>query len=210
MVLSTALFDKPAFKNVICNGLILAEDGKKFSKRLDNFVPPADFVINMVPMQSECILLVHLLHMENHLNLMKNIFQEINSKYIQWFNCNKFFIEHLTKYQKDGNIFNINAYKKSTNVIDNWILSRLGSMINQINLLMNEYTFYKVKPEIMDFIEDLTNWYIKFNRNRLRGRYCDSNEQGQALSTLYQSLSYCSVKLQLHLCHFYRRHFIKL
>jgi isoleucyl-tRNA synthetase len=40
MVLSTALFDKPAFKNLVCNGLVLAADGKKMSKRLQNYPDP--------------------------------------------------------------------------------------------------------------------------------------------------------------------------
>lgn len=44
MVLSTALFDKPAFKNLICNGLVLAEDGKKMSKRLRNYPDPAELL----------------------------------------------------------------------------------------------------------------------------------------------------------------------
>lgn len=44
MVLSTALFDKPAFQNLICNGLVLAEDGKKMSKRLQNYPPPTDII----------------------------------------------------------------------------------------------------------------------------------------------------------------------
>jgi isoleucyl-tRNA synthetase len=44
MVLATALFDKPAFKNLICNGLVLAEDGKKMSKRLKNYPNPMDVV----------------------------------------------------------------------------------------------------------------------------------------------------------------------
>jgi len=45
MVLSTALFDKPAFKNVIVNGLVLAEDGRKMSKRLKNYPDPV-FMLN--------------------------------------------------------------------------------------------------------------------------------------------------------------------
>lgn len=44
MVLSTALFGKPAFKNLICNGLVLAEDGKKMSKSKKNFPPPKDLI----------------------------------------------------------------------------------------------------------------------------------------------------------------------
>jgi isoleucyl-tRNA synthetase len=46
MVLSTALFGKPAFKNLICNGLVLAEDGKKMSKRLKNYPSPMEVVDN--------------------------------------------------------------------------------------------------------------------------------------------------------------------
>lgn len=44
MVLSTALFGKPAFRNLICNGLVLAEDGKKMSKSLQNYPPPMDVI----------------------------------------------------------------------------------------------------------------------------------------------------------------------
>lgn len=44
MVLSTALFDKPAFQNLICNGLVLGEDGKKLSKRLKNYSPPTEII----------------------------------------------------------------------------------------------------------------------------------------------------------------------
>lgn len=46
MVLSTALFDKPAFKNLICNGLVLAEDGKKMSKSLRNYPSPLEVIDN--------------------------------------------------------------------------------------------------------------------------------------------------------------------
>lgn len=44
MVLSTALFGKPAFRNLICNGLVLAEDGKKMSKRLKNYPSPMEVI----------------------------------------------------------------------------------------------------------------------------------------------------------------------
>ncbi len=77
---------------------------------------------------------------------------------------------------------------ESSNVTDNWILSRLGEIVNNINSAMNDYLLYKVKPELLEFVEDLINWYIKFNRNRLRGRFCDNKEQGRALSTLYRVL----------------------
>lgn len=184
-VLSTALFDKPVFKNVICSGLILADDGKKFSKRLGNFVSP----IGVCDEFSADALRMYLVgspaaHGEAFKFDAEKI-KEILAKYYQWFNALKFLLEHTIKFQKDGNTFDVNSYKLSDNIMDKWIISRVGTLLINVKSAMDNYTFYKVKQEILDFIEDLTNWYIKFNRNRLRGRYCDNIEQGKALSTLY-------------------------
>lgn len=185
-VLSTALLDKPAFKNVICSGLILAEDGKKFSKRLGNFIPP----MQVCEQYGSDALRLYLsgspaAHAESF-QFNKEHLKDINAKYYQWYNSLKFLLEHIVKFQKDGHTFDINAYQSSVNVMDNWILSRVRSLLVNVETAMENYTFYKVKPEILEFIEDLTNWYIKFNRNRLRGRFCTLEEQGQAISTLYR------------------------
>lgn len=186
MVLSTALFDKPAFKNVICSGLILASDGKKFSKRLGNFVSPLESCNEYGADALRLYLTGSAAAHGEPFQFNKEHIKEICAKYFQLFNSFKFLIENLIKYEKDGNKFNIDAYINNNNVMDNWILARLRSVLNNIGNCMVDHEFYKVKGEILDFIEDLTNWYIKFNRNRLRGRYCDVDEQNQALSTLYR------------------------
>lgn len=188
MVISTALFNKPAFKNVICNGLILADDGKKFSKRLANYTNPIELcdkygadAIRLYTLGSPAA------HGEAfHFNI-KHI-EEINGKFYQLVNGLKFLIEHLTKFHKDGNVFDYNNYKDNDNITDNWILAKTSQLIKNINDTVNNYIFYKAKNEILDFIEDLTNWYIKFNRNRLRGRFCDIDEQHKALATLFTVL----------------------
>jgi isoleucyl-tRNA synthetase len=213
-VISTALWNIPAYKHVICNGLILAKDGQKFSKRLANFVPPLT-VCNKIG--ADALRMYFIGSPASHgssFTFKEESIEQINFKYYQWLNGVKFFIEHHTKYCKDGNVFSLNDafvnpyfsqssliekskdsqksvlddYKKSINVTDNWILSRVGNLIANIDSAMSSYLIYKVKLEIMDFIEDLVNWYIKFNRNRFRGRYCDGSEQGRALSTLYRVL----------------------
>jgi isoleucyl-tRNA synthetase len=185
MVLSTALFDKPPFKNVICSGLILAEDGKKFSKRLGNFVHPVTVCNNYGTDALRLYLLGSPAAHADAFQFNEEKIKEILVKYYQWYNCTRLLIENIIKYTLDGNNFDVNAYKNSNNIMDKWILSRIGTLITKINNAMDNYTFYKVKPEILGFIEDLTNWYIKFNRNRLRGRDCDMDETGEALSTLY-------------------------
>lgn len=188
LVLSTALFDKPAFKNVVCAGLILAPDGKKFSKRHGNGVSPFTLCEQY---GSDAIRLYvtgsPAAHGDSLLFDDSKII-EISGKLYQWLNAVKFFIEHTIKFQKDGYKFDLNAYQSSTNIMDKWILARLRTTLANIESHMAKYTFYKVKQVILDFIEELINWYIKFNRNRLKGRFCDKQEQSQALSTLYRVL----------------------
>jgi len=188
MVLSTAIFNKPAYKTVICNGLILAADGKKLSKRHGNFIDPNELIKEYGADAMRMYLISSPAAHADSFKFNKEDIAAVVRKYIQWFNGFKFLLEHIIKYNKDGNHFNINDYQASTNMMDNWILARIKTVISNIETEMSNYRVYKVMPEIMDFIEDLTNWYIKFNRNRLRGRFCTSNEQGQAISTLYYVL----------------------
>ena len=188
MVLSIAIFDKPAFKNVVCCGLILAPDGKKFSKRHGNGVNPLD-LCNEYGADAMRLYLTGspAAHADSFMFDTSKI-TDISSKYYQLFNAVKFFIEHVIKFHKDSNQFEPNLYKSSKNVMDQWILARLRTTLFNIESTMDKYMFYKVKPEILDFIEELINWYVKFNRNRLKGRYCNKTEQGEALSTLFRVL----------------------
>jgi isoleucyl-tRNA synthetase len=185
MVISTALFNKPAFKNVICSGLILADDGKKFSKRLGNYVDPLELCNTYGADAIRLYLTGSPAAHGDAFQFNVNNIRDINGKYIQWLNALKFLIEHTIKFQKDGNVFALDAYKTSTNIMDLWIISRVKTLLINVEMAMNSYMIYKVKPEILDFIEDFTNWYIKFNRNRLRGRFCHVDEQCQALSVLH-------------------------
>lgn len=185
-VLSTALFNKPAYKNVVCSGLILAEDGKKFSKRLGNFTHPIT-ICNDFGADSLRMYLIG--SPAAHAETFKfDSSAEVSGKYFQWFNSVKFLIEHLIKFEKDGHQLDIKKYMEENNVMDSWILSKVRSIIHNISDAMNNYTVYKVKPEIMDFIENLTNWYLKFNRNRFRGRFTTLDDQNKALNTLYHVL----------------------
>jgi len=185
-VLSTALFNKPAYKNVVCSGLILADDGKKFSKRLGNFTHPITICNNF---GADPLRMYLIGSPAAHAETFKfDLSTEISAKYFQWFNSVKFLIEHLIKFEKDGHYLDIKKYMESDNVMDRWILSKVRSIINNINEAMHNYTIYKVKPEIMNFIENLTNWYLKFNRNRFRGRFSVLEDQSKALSTLYHVL----------------------
>lgn len=187
MVLSTALFNKPAFKNVICTGLILAPDGQKFAKRLGNYIPP-DKVFNGVGADALRLYLISSPAVRaESFKFNEDDIGSVWKKLFQLFNGFKFFLEHSTRFTKNGHKFDIDAYKRSTNVMDIWILARVRTALLEISNSTKEFKLYKIYPEVMKFIEDLTNWYIKFNRNRLKGRNCTTEEQIQTLSTLYQT-----------------------
>ena len=72
--------------------------------------------------------------------------------------------------------------------MDNWILARTGTLISKIREYMDQYIIYKVYPEIQAYIEDLANWYTKFNRIRMKGRGISREEQGMSLSTCWNTL----------------------
>lgn len=190
LIESTAVLDTVPFKNCICAGLILAEDGKKFSKRLNNFVPPQTVLDKYGADALRLYLVGSPAANAESFKFSEEGVQLINRKLYQFYNGCKLYVNYLTKYEKDGYTFDKQFYKKSdkpVNVMDQWILSKVGSICDKIRLYMDSYKVYKVPKQIFDFIEELTNWYIKFNRNRLRGRktVCDRDEQHVALSVLY-------------------------
>jgi len=188
LVLSTALFDKPPFKNVICCGLVLDETGKKISKKLGNFVHP---ITILQKYGADAVRLYLAGSPAAHGESFKFVGSEIEiigRKLYQLYNGVKFFLEHYTNFIKDGGTFDPNSYLNSDNITDRWILSRVQTTVNNIDHYINLYTVHKVTSEILLFIEDLINWYIKLNRNRLNGRISNSEDRNCALSTLYKVL----------------------
>ena len=77
---------------------------------------------------------------------------------------------------------------KSKNVMDCWILSFTQSLLKMVHKEMSEYHLYNVTPKLVKFVDNLTNWYVRFNRKRLKGDTIDSNDCLRALETLYSVL----------------------
>lgn len=191
LVLSSALFDKPPYQNVICTGLILAEDGRKFAKKLGNYSSPLE-ILDKYGADSLRLYLTGSVaaHADSFKFINKDI-ENILKKLVQFMNGYKFLIEHYTKFIKDDFKFDPTAYSKTTNIMDKWILARVQNLSKKISTCLNKYEVHHATSEFLDMIEDLTNWYIKFNRNRIRRRNCNIDEQTNALSTLW----YCYLQL---------------
>ncbi|MBC7430129.1 MAG: class I tRNA ligase family protein, partial [Bacteriovorax sp.] len=196
-VLSAALFDKPAFKNVIVNGMVLAKDGKKMSKRLRNYTPP-DELIETFGADALRLFLINsgLVRAEELRFTDEGVKDMVRRALLPWYNSFKFFSTYAAV---DG--FKLAQGKEvrsdrtqSDNILDKWILSKLQTLIKNVNHEMQNYRLYNVVPELFNFIEDLTNWYIRLNRARFWGDGL-TDDKCAAYSTLYTALRELTISM---------------
>jgi isoleucyl-tRNA synthetase len=184
LVLSTALYDKPAFKNVIVNGIVMAEDGKKMSKRLRNFTPP-DILMEDYGADALRLYLINsgLVKAEEQRFADSGVKDMVRRALLPWYNSFKFL---QTYADIDGWRASTQA-PLSSNITDQWVLSRAQSLLSKVTREMAEYKLYNVVPALFEFIEELTNWYIRLNRARFWEDGMSADKQA-AYQTLYHTL----------------------
>lgn len=184
-VLSAALFDKPAFKNVIVNGMVQAADGKKMSKRLKNYTEP-DVLMEQFGADALRLTFITsgLVKGEELKFTDDGVKDMVRRALLPWYNSFKFFNTYAAV---DGWSAKDNL-KFGDNILDKWILSKLQTLIKNVTTEMESYHLYNVVPQLFTFIEDLTNWYIRLNRRRFWEGKDLSDEKCHAYSTLYLTL----------------------
>lgn len=187
VVLGTHLFGQAPFRNLICNGLVLAADGKKMSKRLKNYPEPglifdqhgAD-ALRLYLINSPVVRADPLKFREDG---VKDVVKDV---LLPWWNSFRFLEAQL---QGD---FVYNAIGSTTpaitNVMDRWILASLQTLLKTVRTEMAAYRLYAVLPPCLRFLESLTNMYIRFNRRRLKGETAEDSEQQSPLNVLFHVL----------------------
>ena len=147
MVLSTALFDRPAFKNLICNGLVLAADGKKMSKSLKNYPDPND-VINKYGADALRLYLINspVVRAEPLRFKEDGVFAVLKDVFLPWYNAYRFLIQNVSRPEVESNITFSPEFDRSKldNPLDNWILAESSSLVGFIKREMREYRLYTV------------------------------------------------------------------
>ncbi|KAL6767828.1 TSI2 [Auxenochlorella protothecoides x Auxenochlorella symbiontica] len=200
MVLSTALFDKPAFKNLICSGLVLAADGKKMSKRLKNYPDPME-VVHKYGADALRLYLINspVVRAETLKFREDGVFGVVKDVFLPWYNAYRFLVQNVRRWEGEtGEAFNpashdYGAASGSTNVLDRWIRAATRSLAAYVHAEMGAYRLYTVVPYLVRFIDDLTNVYVRLNRRRLKGRG-GTRDAGQALAVLFDVLlDVCSI-----------------
>jgi isoleucyl-tRNA synthetase len=190
-ILATALYDKPAFKNVIVNGIVMAEDGKKMSKRLKNYTAP-DELMETFGADAMRLYLINsgLVRAEEMRFADTGVKDMVRRALLPWYNSFKFF----TTYAKIDGWNEKENSKKSDNITDNWVISNLQTLKKNIATEMEAYRLYNVVPALFTFIEDLTNWYIRLNRARFWGDGL-SDDKCAAYTTLHTCIKEVSVAM---------------
>ena len=186
-VISSGLMGKKAFKNVIVNGLILAEDGKKMSKRLKNY-PDPNYIIDTYGADALRLYLISsgVVSGEYLKFSEEGVKDVLKSIILPLWNSFSFFVSY-------ANIDNIDGYDYRSlssdlkNPLDRWILSYLEQLNEEIIEAMEKYELKKSVPPIVVFVEKLTNWYIRRSRRRFWKSENDDDKK-QAYYTLYSVL----------------------
>jgi isoleucyl-tRNA synthetase len=183
-VLSTALTGKPAFKNVIVNGMVMAGDGKKMSKRLQNYTEP-DSIMHDFGADALRLTLINsgLVRGEELRFTDEGVKDMVRRALLPWYNSFKFF---HTYAKVDGWSAEKN-FIQGDNITDQWLISKLQTLTKEVTTEMEGYRLYNVVPQLFTFIEDLTNWYIRLNRRRFWDDTL-SDDKCSAYSALYSAL----------------------
>jgi isoleucyl-tRNA synthetase len=187
LVLSTALFDKPSFKNVVVNGIVLAEDGKKMSKRLKNYPDPVQVIHEIGADPLRAYLINSPVVRAETLRFSETGLKEIvRTVVLPYWNALSFFTTYAIV---DG--FHPGEKKERPVAeraeLDRYILSSLESLVGDVNREMEGYRLYNVVPRLLWFIDVLTNWYIRRSRRRF-WKSDDDADKADAYATLYEVL----------------------
>eukprot|EP01025_Chloroclados_australasicus_P032407 TRINITY_DN32893_c0_g2_i4.p1 TRINITY_DN32893_c0_g2~~TRINITY_DN32893_c0_g2_i4.p1 ORF type:complete len:1193 (+),score=122.61 TRINITY_DN32893_c0_g2_i4:332-3580(+) len=198
MVLSTALFDKPAFKNLVCNGLVLAADGQKMSKSKQNYPDPTLVVdkygadaLRLYLINSPVVRAETLQFQETGVgNVLKDVF-------LPWYNAYRFMVQNAKRWEDEFETQFLPSQvnlDSAQNVLDRWITASSRSLVNFVRTEMDGYRLYTVVPYLVSFIDQLTNMYVRYNRSRLKGKNGKQDTE-MALATLFDVLLKVSITM---------------
>lgn len=190
-VISTAVKGCNPFKNLIVNGIVLAEDGAKMSKRLKNYPDPIFMVDHYSADAVKLYLLNSPIVKAESLKFsevgVKNVVKDV---FLPWFNAYRFLIENIKRLEeKSGEnfVFDSKLRHNATNILDKWIIAANQSLLKHFRVELDNYRLYTIIKQLLSFLVDLNKWYIKLNRQRMKGANGEA-ETRMSLNTLFDVL----------------------
>ncbi len=184
MLLGTALFDQSPYKNVIVNGLVLAEDGRKMSKRLKNYPDPMK-VLDTHGADALRLYMINspIVRAEDLCFSEAGVVNSLRHLLLPWWNAYSFFVTYANI---DGWTPSDEA-TASPHLLDRWILSTLDHLTADVVASMDAYDLQQAVRPLVQFLDDLTNWYIRRSRRRFWKSEDDADKM-HAYQTLHTVL----------------------
>ncbi len=177
---STLLFDRPAYRNVICLGHVMAEDGSKMSKSRGNVVNPWE-VFDSQGADATRWYMFTASPPGNSRRFSTALVAETVRKFMNtlW-NTYSFFVTYanLSDWTPQPD-----APLRPTNLLDRWVLAELNRMVRDVTAAMESYDVLGATRPVADFVDNLSNWYVRLNRRRFW------EGDAEALATLHRVLA---------------------
>lgn len=187
-VLSVGIFDSESFKNVITTGNIAGEDGRKMSKSFGNYTDPAIVLEKYSADALRFYLLSSPLLNAQNINFSEDVIREIQFRLLGtlWNSYSFFCLYASVDNWTPENISEHDvSYKK--NLLDRWILSELHCLVKKVDENMQNYDVVAATKPIDEFVDNLSNWYIRRSRRRFWKSENDQDKK-QAYETLWNVL----------------------
>jgi len=186
--ISTLLFNRPCFKNVICLGHVVDAQGDKMSKSKGNVIDPWAVINNYGADALRWYMLVSTTGEDNHRFSTKMLEETIRKFFLTLWNIYSFFIlyANIDRFVPQPSTADSDQPKAFTE-LDNWISSELNQLVSEVSKLMDSYNPTSATRRIEGFIDNLSNWYVRRNRRRFWKSESDANKLA-AYTTLHQCL----------------------
>ena len=171
--------------------MVLAADGKKMSKRLKNY-PPPDEVINDYGADALRMYLINspVVAARELAFKKEGVYGVVKDVMNPWYNAFRFMVQNASRWENATNRTfrpNSSLAKASKDPIDVWILAEIANLEAFVHKEMEAYRLFTVMPELLSFLDQLTKWYLRLNRDRIKGEDGDAAAE-TALSVTYDVL----------------------
>jgi isoleucyl-tRNA synthetase len=187
---NVALFGKSPFKNLICTGFVNAADGKKMSKKLKNYTDPMELMDQYSVDSFRFLMLSSPLLNGEDFSLKDKDVADVARKLSMIWNMYDFFTLYadVDGWDWDGSFDD--PSDNLTNPLDEWIVSRTHQLVQEVGAYLDAYNFQDATKQIMPFIDDASNWYVRRSRRRFWKSDSDTDKQDA-----YKTLHYVLVQL---------------
>ena len=186
-VVNTALFGKKAYRNVITTGTVAGNDGRKMSKSLGNYTDPTELMDKYSADALRFLMLSSPVLAGEDFALIDKDVSDVARKLSMIWNVYDFFTMYASVDGFDSK--QAIAVSKLENPLDIWLVSRVYELRNEITKGMEAYNIPSALSNVLLFIDDLSNWFVRRSRRRF-WKSEDDTDKNAAYSTLYFVLVY--------------------